>query len=40
LGQAIRTALEHEAVYFSVDPGDAAAVLTEEQIILIHAEHA
>jgi hypothetical protein len=40
LGQAIWIALEHEAVYFSVEPGDAAAVLTEDQIIPIPAEDA
>jgi hypothetical protein len=40
LGQAIWTALDHEAVYFSVEPGAAAAVLTEDQIIAIPAEDA
>ena len=40
LGQAIWIALEHEAMYFSVEPGAAAAVLTEDQIIAIPAEDA
>jgi hypothetical protein len=40
LGHAIWTALEHEAVFFSVEPGKAAAVLTEDQIIPISAEDA
>jgi hypothetical protein len=40
LGQAIWIALEHEASYFSVEPGKAAAVLTKDQIIAISAKDA
>jgi hypothetical protein len=40
LGQAVRIALKHRAYLFSVEPGEAAAVLKEGQIVRIPAEDA